>query len=160
MTFTPMMLFPVLLCLLLVGAAIQDARSFTISNRWIIAIILLFVPYAWMAGIGLGAGWHLLHFVLALAVGMLLFALRWFGGGDAKLYAALALWFPVEGGLRLLVSVSIAGFFVVFIFLALARFRKTGDKSEPMRKRRIPYGVAITAGGIMVIINTLLLPAG
>ena len=159
MTFSPMTILPILLCLLLIGAAIQDARSLTISNRWILAIILLFVPYAWVAGIGFGVGWHLLHFVLALAVGMLLFALRWFGGGDAKLYAALALWFPVQDGLRLLVTVSIAGFFVVMIYLAIARFRKTGDKTEPLRKRRIPYGVAIAAGGIMVVANALLMPA-
>ncbi len=152
MTLSVPMIFAVLLGLLLVGAAAQDALRYTISNRWVLAIIVLFLPYAWFGDIGWGVGWHVLHFAVALVVGMGLFAMKWFGGGDAKLYAALALWFPISAAPQLLVAVAFAGFFELLFYIVGVRLALiSGRAVAQMKDRRIPYGVAIAAGGIIML---------
>src|SRR5690606_26546741 len=83
----------VLFAALVVTAAARDALSFTIPN-WISGgLVLLFFPAALAGGLGWPAfGLHLGVGLAALVAGMAMFALRWMGGGDAKLLAAAALW--------------------------------------------------------------------
>ncbi len=88
MSFHAIIIFPALLIALLVGAAYQDALRYRISNRWVVAIALLFIPFAYSAALGGIILWHMAHFGIALAVGMGLLPLGWLGGGDVKLYAA------------------------------------------------------------------------
>lgn len=154
MTAGPTAIFPILLILLLIGAAVQDGRTYAISNRWPLAIILLFLPYAWFSGLGLGVGWHLAHFALVLGIGMVLFAFRWFGGGDVKLYAALSLWFALGDGPRLIMAVALAGFVEVVIYFIIGRVSTSGEKAPAIVGRRIPYGLAIAAGGVLSIATT------
>src|SRR5579885_3599784 len=81
--------FPALLAV----AAGWDVASFTIPNRVQLAIVAAFVGFALAAGMPAGDfGWHLLSAAIALAVSFALFALGYIGGGDAKLFAAVALW--------------------------------------------------------------------
>jgi prepilin peptidase CpaA len=152
MAFHPIVIFQSLLIALLVGAACQDALKFRISNRWVIAIALLFIPFAYFAALGSTITWHLAHFGLALAGGIGLFALGWLGGGDAKLYAALALWFPLEWSVQLLVAVAFAGCAEMLLYLAFGRYLSQGEQPSSWRTRRIPYGVAIAVGGILMIL--------
>ena len=93
--------------------------------------------------------WHLLHAFIALVIGIGLFALRVIGGGDAKYYAANAIWFGMDSALRLLVSVSLAGL-VVLIIWALSRrlhglraFSRGHDDTS-----KLPYGAAIAIGSV------------
>ena len=97
---------------------------------------------------------HLLHAFIALTIGMGLFALRVIGGGDAKYYAANAIWFGMDSALRLLVSVSLAGL-VVLIVWALWR-RSLGERVFSRGDddtRKLPYGVAIAIGTLVVWLN-------
>ena len=74
-------------------AAFTDITRYKIPNWLTGAIALAFPVVALLAG--LPPLVILLHFgvgVFALGMGMVLFALRWLGGGDAKLIAAAALW--------------------------------------------------------------------
>jgi prepilin peptidase CpaA len=85
--------------------------------------------------------------VLALIVGMVLFSRGWVGGGDAKLYAAAALWFNWESAAVLIFLTGVAGLLLAFLFIGA---RITGLRKNVSRKdRRIPYGVAIAAGAIL-----------
>jgi prepilin peptidase CpaA len=135
------------LCLL--GAAISDIRSFTISNWFPLALIALFIVHRLIAGFSGGDWWNVAHFGIALAVSMLLFGLKWIGGGDAKLYAAAALWFPLGQGPKLIFLTGIAGLVLAIVYFATRRWAKpSADGKKKRGDRRIPYGVAIALGAI------------
>lgn len=93
--------------------------------------------------------WNLLHALIAVIVGMGLFAVRAVGGGDAKYYAANAAWFGIDVALRLLVAVSIAGLVVLLIWAVWRRAKgeKVFAKSQDERNK-LPYGVAIAFGAV------------
>ena len=79
-----------LILLLLPGvvafAAAMDLFTMTIPNRVSIVMAVAFFPAAWVAGLEwLAIADHLAAGLIVLAVGVGLFALGWFGGGDAKL---------------------------------------------------------------------------
>lgn len=153
--------FHLALVLLAAGAAVQDVRTRQISNGWPLAILGLFL-LAWLLGAIPGEILsHAMHFALALGAGMVLFALGWFGGGDAKLYAAIAIWFPLGAGLYLLTSVSLAGVAMAALFLGRSFFR-AGDArgSTSIREGKIAYGLAIAAGTALSVGVPLLAGSG
>jgi prepilin peptidase CpaA len=131
----------------LIAAAISDLRSFRIPNIFPAVLILLFVVVHGIAGFAAPLWENALHFLLALAVGMGLFSRGWIGGGDAKLYAAAALWFSWTGAIALVFMTTMAGLLLTLTFIAA---RMLGlRKNTPKEDRRIPYGVAIAAGAIL-----------
>lgn len=133
------------------AGAYLDIRTRRLPN-WLCLIGLL-------AGAGfslIAGGWTLavmalLHALVALLVGMGMFAMRWIGGGDAKFYAAMAAWFPLQAGLGLLVTVSLTGLLLLIAWLPYRRrlMRADGGLAKDSDFRKLPYGVAI-AGGAMV----------
>ena len=94
--FTELLL--AILAAILIVAAVIDVRTQTISNRLVIAVAALAPVYWYSVGLAL---WPDAAVVVAVAVAVFaLFALAFFagvmGGGDVKLAAALALWFPLR----------------------------------------------------------------
>ena len=142
-----MSIIPVIWVLALAAAAVSDLRSFRIPNYLPAVVIGLFVISVGIAGFSEPLWQNLLHFLLALLVGMGLFGLGWIGGGDAKLYAAVALWFGWAGGATLVLATTLSGLVLAIIFVGarMMGFRK----GVPKEDRRIPYGVAIAAGAIL-----------
>jgi prepilin peptidase CpaA len=143
--FTELLLMA--LATILVVAAVIDLRTFTISNRLSLAVALG-APLYWLS-MGL-APWP--GMAIQLAAGGIVFALLagafyagMMGGGDVKLAAALALWFPPAGTIKFLVVMSIAGGVLTLGILVWHRARrKVGSP-------KIPYGVAIAAGALFVL---------
>ena len=140
------------LAILLVVAAVVDTRTFTISNRLNAAIAVL-APVYWLV-VGLDP-WPGMAVQVAVAAGVFaLFALTFFlgmmGGGDVKLAAALALWFPPAATLKFLVLMSIAGGVLTVLVLIVHRLRKREGRPE------IPYGVAIAFGGLAILTQRFL----
>ncbi|MBB3924644.1 prepilin peptidase CpaA [Sphingobium jiangsuense] len=139
-----------LLCLLaalLAAAAITDIRSRIISNR-LNLVIALAAPLYWLA-CGLPA-WPDMALQLALGIGVfgvfaLLFALGMMGGGDVKLLAAVALWFPWQALSLLLVLMAILGGLVTLVTVVHHRLSKRTGQAE------VPYGVAISLAGMWLI---------
>lgn len=131
----------------LLAAALSDLRSFRIANV-LPAILLLLFPIAYgLAGFSDALWENVFHFLLALLIGMALFSRGWVGGGDAKLYAAAAIWFGWSGAVALIFLTGIAGLILALAFIVA---RKMGlRKNIPKEDRRIPYGVAIAAGAIL-----------
>jgi len=99
------------LAALLVVAAVIDVRTFTISNRLTLAVALL-APLYWLS-IALAPWPGIAIQVAAAAVVFLLMAGAFYagmmGGGDVKLAAALALWFPPTATIQFIVLMSLAG---------------------------------------------------
>lgn len=139
------------LVLLLAAAGIEDARSREIAN-WKNAAIALLAPLwwwandlsgvdmAWQAGVATGV---FALFVAAYAAGQM-------GGGDVKLIGALALWLPPGAVLSMLLVMSLLGGALTILFLLDRWRRRTGEVPE------IPYGIAISLAGMLVIANPML----
>jgi prepilin peptidase CpaA len=136
----------------LVFAAVVDVRTFTISNR-LNAAVALCAPLYWLS-VSLSPWPGMAVQVAAAAAVFTLFAGAFYagmmGGGDVKLAAALALWFPPIGILKFLVLMSLAGGVLTLLVLALHRFRKREGRPE------IPYGVAIAFGGLAILAQRFL----
>jgi prepilin peptidase CpaA len=131
----------------LIAAAAYDLRAFRIPNFLPGILILLFGVMTALHGLSPEIWENFFHFLLALVVGMALFSRGWIGGGDAKLYAAAALWFRWEEAVPFLFLTTLAGLLlaIAFIVARMAGLRK----NVPKQDRRIPYGVAIAAGAIL-----------
>ncbi|HYE43996.1 MAG TPA: prepilin peptidase [Caulobacteraceae bacterium] len=161
------LLLAALLCLfaaLVIAGALSDVATMTIPN-WISGVLVVaFFPAALAAGLPVGevAGHVGVGFV-ALLLGMVMFALRWIGGGDAKLMAAAALWLGVAGTPQFLLWTGITGgLFALLLMQARAvgqvyvgrAPRWVGRLLEP--KGDIPYGVALCAGALAAFPHSIL----
>ena len=102
-------------------------------------------------------GLHLAIAVAALLAGMIMFALRWIGGGDAKLFAAAALWLGWPALMTYLAVTGLAGGALAVGLLGLrspllrgyvvngpAWFSRLAEPDE-----NVPYGVAIAVGALV-----------
>lgn len=148
------LLFPALV----LTAAASDALTFRIPN-WISLALLASFP---LAALAIGAplatlGLNLAVGAAALVIGMILWSLRWIGGGDAKLFATAALWMGWPGALNFTVGTTLAGG-----ALALAVLSVRSPMMRPVvllgprwvvrladSANGIPYGVAIALGALI-----------
>jgi prepilin peptidase CpaA len=143
---------------LVIVAALTDMASYTISNRLNLALAAAYPAAALVLGrppgeigvcLAFGAG--------ALLVAMGLFAAGWIGGGDAKLFAAVALWLGWPAIVSFLMATALVGGALALLLLNvraawlkpylagappwLARLTTTGEA--------VPYGVAIAIGALV-----------
>lgn len=142
---------------LVIVAGLNDLTSMKIPN-WISGLLILaFFPAALVLGQApLTILTHAGVAALALVVGAGMFALKWIGGGDAKLMAAACLWLGLEGsGMFLLYTGLMGGLFCVLLMFARTYSRPyllgaPGWVVQLMEPRGdIPYGVAIAAGALL-----------
>jgi prepilin peptidase CpaA len=149
----PLLIFPVLV----IAAALRDATSYTIPN-WISLALVGGFP---LAALALGLPWPAVAMCLgvgaaALVVGMGMFAVGWIGGGDAKLFAAAALWIGWPAAISYLAITGICGGALAVGLLGLrsaylrpfvpagpAWFARLAEPGE-----NVPYGVAIAVGAL------------
>jgi prepilin peptidase CpaA len=153
LAFAAALVFPALV----IWGAVKDATSYTIPN-WISLALLAAFPVAALAG-GLplmAAGQHFGVGAAVLLIGMVMFMLRWVGGGDAKLMAASALWLGWPAVMNFMLETALAGAAVSLVVLLM--------RSTPVRplallgpawvvrlaepRGDIPYGLAIAAGAL------------
>jgi prepilin peptidase CpaA len=135
------------LAALLVVAAVIDVRTFTISNRLTLAVALL-APLYWLS-IAL-APWPGVAIQIAVAAVVFLllagaFYAGMMGGGDVKLAAALALWFPPAATIKFIVLMSLAGGVLTLGLVIWHRAKRREGRPE------IPYGVAIAVGALAIL---------
>ena len=137
----------VALSALLIAAAITDLRARIISNRLNIAIAAL-APLWWIAcGLDLwpGVAVQLLVCGVVFLLFAALFSMGVMGGGDVKLLAALALWFPWQAVISLLVLMALLGGLVTLV--TVIHHRMTRRLGQP----EIPYGVAISLAALWLL---------
>lgn len=137
---------------LVIGAAVSDVRRYVIPN-WIPgAIALLWCVWALVAPVDLVSG--LIVGIVVFAMGTVLFAFRALGGGDVKLLTAIAFWAGFPDVLVLIFHVAIAGGLLSLVWMLSGRVRVAlayyGVRVSPDAATRVPYGVAISAGGLLM----------
>ena len=142
----------VLLGLILVSAGIEDARKREIANWKNAAIALLAVPW-WVAN-GLPL-WPAITIQIGIALGVFaLFAAAFhfgmMGGGDVKMIGALALWFPFQPLMTMLIIMSLAGGAITLLMLIDKRLRRQSAQPE------IPYGIAIAIAALLTLREPIL----
>ncbi len=143
---------------LLLVAAASDVVTYKIPNAVVLAILLLYPVYVIVTPADTDWPWALAVFAAAIMVGMGLSAAGMFGAGDAKLLAAVLLWAGPVLALLTLFICAITGGVLAVVMLTRARFVLAGafsslgsqTLSNAMLARNMPYGVAITAGGLFV----------
>lgn len=158
---------PVLLTLvgaIVLAGAVYDAATLTIPNWISLVLLALFPAVALVAGLNwTEAGIHIAVGFAALLAGIGLFAAGLIGGGDAKLFAAVALYVGAAGFAPYVFAVALAGGALAALLL-LARQaalfvdveRLKSLKHLVMSGAGIPYGIAIAAGGLIVLPATRL----
>lgn len=149
-----MLVFPALMIL----AAVMDVFTMTIPNR--IALGLA-AGFAFLAPFSV-FGWETiaLHAAVGAAVlviGVGLFAAGWVGGGDVKIFAATSLWMGPEHLYQFALATAICGGVLTLFMLGLRSFPlPAGLVGQKWLARLheagggVPYGVAISAGALIV----------
>jgi prepilin peptidase CpaA len=128
-------------------AAVSDIRTRAIPN-YLNAIIALGGLASVLILGGTGAALSATgHFAVALAIGLLVYALGMWGGGDAKFYAASSAWFALSELPRLVVGISLGGLLLLIVWFTIHRL-----SGKAVRNTKLPYGVAIAAGGIVTMV--------
>lgn len=149
------LVFPALVIL----GAVNDAATMKIPNRLSMALAALYLPVAFVAGVGaqdmmvsVGLG------LAALVVGIALFALRVLGGGDAKLLAASVMWVGLGSLVEFLIFTALAGGALTLFLLGARKWVPLMPVPDgPAWVQRLlepkgdlPYGVAIAVGAIAI----------
>jgi len=162
-----LMAFPALVIL----GAVRDLVSFRIPNWVSLALVAAFLPAAllgFLAGAPLSAlGLNLAVGAAALVAGVVMWSLRWIGGGDAKLFAAAALWIGWPAAGVYLAVTGLAGGALAVLLLNLrapilrpyviagpAWFARLAEPGES-----VPYGVAIAVGALVAFPGAVLVQA-
>jgi len=152
---------------LLAFAAASDLLTLTISNRISLALAAAFLVLALACGLSAQAIlWHLAAGTLVLAAGFALFARGLAGGGDAKLAAAIALWFGFD---RLVDYALLSGLLggaltlaiLMFRLLPLPRWLARQDWVAQIHQldAGVPYGIALAAAALAIYPSTNWMPA-
>ena len=144
---------PVALGLLLLLAGIEDIRHREIAHWQSGGIALLAPLWWWQQGLSPWPDMALQAGVAVAALALFAVAYRFgmMGGGDVKLIAALALWFPIDRFVLLLMVMSVVGGLITALMLA--------DKHIAKRKTiEVPYGVAIAVAGLCCLYEPILNP--
>jgi prepilin peptidase CpaA len=153
MTTLALLLFPFAMAL----AASSDLLTMRISNKLVLFLVAAFCIVALSINMDLQQfAMHVTCAMVVLAVGFALFALRWIGGGDAKLAAATTLWLGFGLTLPYLVYAALAGGVLTLAILTLRRVPLTPFLARYRwlerlhdRKSGVPYGVALAVAGLM-----------
>ncbi|WAT16703.1 prepilin peptidase [Aurantiacibacter sp. MUD11] len=132
-------------------AGYMDVRFRKLPNMLCLVALALGLGASFALGGTDGLLSALLHAVIALVLGMLLFAAGVIGGGDAKFYTGIAAWFALRDGLFLFVSVALSGLVLLLVWIITRRLvHKKGLKPEGDGVfDKLPYGVAISLGGVV-----------
>jgi prepilin peptidase CpaA len=149
--------------LFLGAAAMWDLRSRTIPNLLTGGMATAGLLLSLSGNGVVSVGPAVLAGAVALVFGVLLQLARLVGGGDVKLFAALAIWFGPRGSVDAALATAIAGGVLALFFLkrpAPVAEGATTEGASPLLSRlqldegrdfdRVPYGVAVAAGGLWV----------
>ena len=146
----------------MVIAASSDLFTMRISNKLVLLLTVGFFVVAMAINLPLQQfAMHVLCALIVLAAAFGLFALRFIGGGDAKLAAATTLWLGFGMTLPYLAYAALFGGVLTILILVVRgiplnpMLARMGWVARLHNKRSgIPYGIALAVAGITVYSNT------
>jgi prepilin peptidase CpaA len=144
---------------LLAVAAACDLASFTIPNLLSLALAVIFALFGLAVGLPPGGfAFHLLAGLIALVAGFALFAFGYIGGGDAKLFAAVALWLGLHDLPAYALVASLMGGLLTLALLSLRQWPLPASLARfdwiirlHEKSSGIPYGVALASGALVIL---------
>jgi len=147
---------------LLAAAGLWDMASFTIPNPLQLLLLCAFLLFALAAHLAPSVVlMHLLAGLAGLALGFALFVLGVVGGGDAKLFACVALWLGFADLAPYAVAASLfGGLLTLALLLARTCPLPAMLAAQPWAARLhdarsgIPYGAALAAGAFVLLPHT------
>jgi prepilin peptidase CpaA len=156
--FAVLVAFPALIAY----AGASDLVSMTISNRLCLLLVGAFGVTAVAVGMPLSeVSWHVGAGLMMLVICFGCFAAGWIGGGDAKLSAAIALWFGFEPLFDYLLISTVAG---GLLTLAILQYRKSPIPSFASdwgfarmlhaANKGVPYGIALAFAALVLLPQT------
>lgn len=162
-TFFEAPALPAIALMLILGlAAVYDIKTFTIPHVFSYAAIAVFAITAIYLGFSPNLwGWHLLSAVIAFILSFGLFSISVMGGGDVKLFTALALWFNPLGLPGLILCITGSGTaiglaLVVYKLITISPSNFDGSglaaRYRAVRDIRVPYGPNIAFGTLLFLI--------
>ncbi len=142
-------------------AAASDLLTMTIPNRISLMLIAAFLVLAPLSGMSWQIfGQHLATGAAVLTIGIVLFSMGIFGGGDAKLLAAASLWLGVDHLGPFMGYVAIIGGILCTVILAYRRIPAEALSLPGWAARLhspktgVPYGIAISGAALMIYPKT------
>ena len=156
-----------LLCLCVFPGAMafagsMDLVTMTIPNKISIFLVAAFAVLAPFVGLSLAQfAEHLASGAAMLSIGIFMFWRGWIGGGDAKIFATVALWFGFDHLGDFATLSAIAGGVLTIGLLAFRRLPlpqivQSQDWLVRLHHPRtgVPYGIAMAAAALMVYPST------
>ena len=145
------MLLYIAMALAVVGAA-WDVRARRIPN-WLVVLLAMSAGAATVASGGWSVfAWAAIHALIALLVGMGLFAMKAIGAGDAKFYSAVAFGVPLSQALPMLGWVSLSALVLIFGMIIWYRGLKI-VRAGQRTSWTLPYGLPIACGFVAVALS-------
>ena len=138
---------------LLVFGAVGDVKDRIISNRLVLVIFALWIPWVFCSSTGALVSGAVAGSI-GLAAGFSLFGLGVIGGGDAKLFAVAALYVGLSRLLEYACVVGVLGGLMALFYITSKPKALIGFVlyRTPLAKGRgIPYGVPISAGLLLLL---------
>ena len=133
---------------LTVFASIRDWQSRLISND-----VCLLILFAFVMAVSEGGSevdhilQHLMLASIAISLGFIFFKAKWWGGGDAKLFALVLLWIGPEQLPTFLVVTALA----LLMATLVAILKKMLTKKE---SSMVPFAIPIACGVLYVLPQT------
>lgn len=151
---------------MLFAAAATDLRRYIIPDWTSIGLLIGFATAYLAVGAPEGLPTHLVIGGVAFLIGFGLFHFNYWGGGDAKLFAATALWFDWPNIAYFVAYTAIGGALLTLVTLVIctqqARLRAVPALAAidfERRKTHSPYGVALALGALLTFPHTPLFAA-
>ena len=143
-------------------AGSMDLITMTIPNRISIFLVVGFAALAPFVGLTpVALAGHLASGLAMLLLGIFMFSRGWIGGGDAKIFAAVALWFGFDYLGDFTVLSAIAGGVLTITLLAFRRVPLPSivhSQDWLVRLHHphtgVPYGIAMAAAALMIYPST------
>ncbi len=145
---------------ILIWMAASDIREFRIPNAANLTLFLLFFPTALILPQEVNWLHHGGAALLIFAITTGFWMLGWFGGGDVKMFTALALWAGLPYLMVMMFTISLMGGLLAVVIVLLRRFAPRFCPSNEVSQEIVwpkwlngrpsmPYGAAITCGAII-----------
>ena len=154
---------PLVFTFAMVYAGLTDLTTMKIRNGLVMLLLVSYAGLAPLAGFAASdIAWSAGVGAAVLAFFFALFAFGWIGGGDAKLFAAAALWFGWEQLLDYGLAAGLIGGALTIAILLARRMPLPpilGRQSWILRlhdpKTGVPYGIALAAAALALYPHTV-----